>query len=64
MIEKYLDLLFLLLLVEFVILFVSDGDPSESKEDILSTIRVENLKLKNEVVIHTFGYSIDNPQCK
>ena len=38
-----------------MILFVSDGDPSDSGDDILSVISEENFKLDNSVIIQTFG---------
>ena len=43
---------------EQIILFVSDGSPSDDHNQILQTIRDENKKLSNKVVIHTFGFGI------
>ena len=45
---------------EQIILFVSDGDPSDNHTQILQTIVDENRKLSNKVVIHTFGFGITN----
>ena len=49
------------MILEEVILFVSDGRPTdrntaeESKEAILRIISEQNALLGNEVIIHTFG---------
>ncbi len=50
----------ILTILDQVILFVSDGDPQESEEDILNIISAENAKLGNKVIIQTFGFGIQN----
>ena len=39
-----------------VILFLTDGAPSDDKKAIFQTIRDRNLELNNSVVILTFGF--------
>ena len=39
-----------------VILFLTDGDPSDSKEDLFRIIRDRNLELNNSVIIMTYGF--------
>ena len=39
-----------------VILFLTDGDPSDSKEDLFKIIRDRNLELNNSVIIMTYGF--------
>ena len=38
-----------------LILFVSDGRPTDSKDEILRVISNENAKLNNSVIIQTYG---------
>jgi uncharacterized protein YegL len=38
-----------------VILFLTDGNPTDDQEEILLLIRRENAKYGNKVVIHTYG---------
>ena len=38
-----------------MILFLSDGRPTDNEAEILNTISAENAKLGNQVVIQTFG---------
>ena len=42
--------------VRKVILFLTDGAPSDEKRAIFQTIRDRNLELNNSVVILTFGF--------
>ena len=39
-----------------VILFLTDGDPSDSKKDLFKIIRDRNLELNNSVIILTYGF--------
>ena len=39
-----------------VILFLTDGDPSDSKKSLFETIRNRNLELNNSVIILTYGF--------
>lgn len=39
-----------------VILFLTDGDPSDSKADLFGIIRDRNLELNNSVIILTYGF--------
>ena len=39
-----------------VILFLTDGDPSDSKTDLFKIIRDRNLGLNNSVIILTYGF--------
>ena len=41
-----------------LILFLSDGRPTDDEAEILNTISTENAKLGNQVVIHTFGVGL------
>ena len=41
--------------VDKVILFLSDGRPTDVEAEILQTISEQNAKLGNQVVINTFG---------
>ena len=38
-----------------VILFMSDGKPTDTEDEILNKISEQNAKLNNEVKIQTFG---------
>ena len=44
-----------LVVADKVILFLSDGRPTDNGAEILNTISTENAKLGNQVVIQTFG---------
>ena len=46
-----------------VILFVSDGRPTDSEDDIHRVISQQNAKLKNEVIIQTFGVGVPEGKC-
>ena len=37
---------------------MSDGKPTDSEDEILNMISQKNAKLKNEVIIHTFGIGL------
>ena len=39
-----------------VILFLTDGVPTDSKEDLFKIIRDRNLELNNSVIILTYGF--------
>jgi len=43
-------------LVEKLILFLTDGAPTDPKATIMQTLREENAKLRNKVTIFTFGF--------
>ena len=44
-----------LVVADKVILFLSDGRPTDNEAEILNTISTKNAKLGNQVVIQTFG---------
>ena len=37
---------------------MSNGEPTDNEDDILNMISRQNAKLKNEVIIHTFGIGL------
>ena len=41
--------------VDKVILFMSDGRPTDNEDEILRVISSENAKLNNSVIIQTYG---------
>ncbi|KAL9960900.1 hypothetical protein ACROYT_G034408 [Oculina patagonica] len=41
-----------------VILFLTDGDPTDSKKTLFETIRNRNLELNNSVIILTYGFDL------
>ena len=45
-----------------IILFLTDGDPTDERELIFKTIRDRNLELNNSVIIFTFGIDTPNPE--
>jgi len=45
-----------------IILFLTDGDPTDKRELIFKTIRDRNLELNNSVIIFTFGIDTPNPE--
>ena len=51
-----------ILLSDKVILFLTDGEPGDKAEDILKTIREENAKLNNKVVILSYGIGEGEPR--
>ena len=42
--------------VEKLILFLTDGEPTDNKDAIMKTLRDENAKLGNKVIMFTFGF--------
>ena len=40
---------------EKVVLFLTDGRPNDARDSILQTLREENKKLNNQVIIFTFA---------
>jgi len=42
-------------LVEKAILFMTDGDPTDSYDVVMRTLREENAKLANKVIMFMFG---------
>ena len=46
------------LMTDKVILFMSDGKPTDAEDEILNEISEQNAKLNNEVIIHTFGIGL------
>ena len=45
-----------------IILFLTDGDPTDDRALIFKTIRDKNLELNNSVIIFTFGIDAHNPE--
>ena len=45
-----------------IILFLTDGDPTDDRDLIFKTIRDKNLELNNSVIIFTFGIDTHNPE--
>ena len=45
-----------------IILFLTDGDPTDDRDLIFKTIRDKNLELNNSVTIFTFGIDTHNPE--
>ena len=45
-----------------IILFLTDGDPTDDNHLIFQTIRDKNLELNNSVIIFTFGIDAGNPE--
>ena len=45
-----------------IILFLTDGDPTDDRGLIFKTIRDRNLELNNSVIIFTFGIGTPNPE--
>ena len=43
-------------LVEKLILFLTDGEPTDNKDTIMKTLRDENAKIGNKVIMFTFGF--------
>lgn len=43
-------------LVEKLIMFLTDGKPSDTDTSIMQTLREENAKLGNKVMMFTYGF--------